>query len=316
MNCGKSDFTRTPKIGNLVLRDRLVTAIREWFHGEGFFEVETPVRIPAPAPEPFIDCPSSDGAWLRASPELQMKRLVADGADKIFQIGPCFRSGELGSRHNPEFTMLEWYRRGVDCMKILDDTRRMLVSSVGAATGDTKLKYRGVVADVAAEWRVVTVREAFREWAGWDPVESWDSDRFDVDMATKVEPALPRDVACVLCEYPAQAASLSKLKADDPRVAERWELYVCGMELANAFSELTDGAVQRERFNEAVRKRIANGEADYGLDESFLADLEGGAFGTCGGIAVGIDRLAMLVCGVDSIGEVRPFCPVPGGCWK
>ena len=141
-----------------------------------------------------------------------------------------------------------------------------------------------------------------RQWAGWDPVEEWDQDRFDFDMATKIEPNLPKE-PLFLADYPAPAASLSKLKDSDPRVAERWELYVDGMELANAFTELTDAAEQRRRFEAAREERRTLGEADYPLDEEFLVDLQ--RMPPAGGVALGVDRLAMLACGASSIDEVR-----------
>lgn len=291
-------------LDNLALRARAMAAIRHWFCGCGYLEVETPVRIAAPAPEPHIDCPRSGDAWLRASPELQMKRLMAAGAEKIFQIGPCFRAGERGRLHAEEFTMLEWYRRGADALGILDETKALLRQTALEATGSTVIRYRGSQCDLAADWRVVTVREAYLRHAGWDPLENFDQDRFDEDMALKVEPALPKDAPCVLYGYPRQAASLARLSPEDARVAERWELYLCGIEVANAFCELADGAEQRRRFEEARRERRALGEDDYPLDEGFLGDLERGEFPPCGGIAVGIDRIAMLLCGADSIAEV------------
>lgn len=296
-----------PSIENLAVRDRALAAIRGFFRSGGYIEVETPARIAAPAPEPHIDCPRSGDCWLRASPELQMKLIVASGAERIFQIGPCFREGERGRLHNPEFTMLEWYRRGATALGILDETRRLLRAVAPAACGTSVVRHRGAECDLSREWRVVAVRDAYLQWAGWDPLENFDQDRFDEDMALKVEPALPRDVPCVLYGYPREAASLSRISPGDPRVAERWELYLCGIEVANAFGELTDGSEQRRRFEEARAIRRALGEDDYPLDEDFLQALEGGAFPECGGIAIGIDRLAMLLCGAESISEVT-FC--------
>jgi lysyl-tRNA synthetase class 2 len=148
----------------------------------------------------------------------------------------------------------------------------------------------------------ITVREAYLRWAGWDPVADWDQDRFDFDMATKIEPNLPKG-PLFLTDYPAPAASLARLKADDPRVAERWELYMDGMELANAFTELTDPAEQRRRFEAARAERRALGEADYPLDEAFLSALA--RMPPAGGVALGVDRLVMLACGAASIDEVR-----------
>ena len=269
-------------------RARVLREIRAFFDARGFTEVETPVRIPAPAPEPHIDCPPSGDWFLRASPELQMKKLLAAGMERIYQIGPCFRAGEKGRRHSPEFTMLEWYRANADYSDIARDAEE-LVAEV--------LRPRG-----SAALPRVTVREAYRRWAGWDPVEAWDQDRFDFDMATKIEPNLPKG-PLFLMDYPAPAASLARLKADDPRVAERWELYVDGLELANAFTELTDPVEQRRRFENARVERRALGEADYPLDEEFLDALA--RMPPSGGVALGVDRLVMLACGVHDIADVR-----------
>ena len=271
-------------------RARVLRQIRAFFDARGFTEVETPVRIPAPAPEPHIDCPPSGDWFLRASPELQMKKLLAAGMERIYQIGPCFRAGEKGRRHSPEFTMLEWYRANADYSDIARDAEE-LVAEVLRPRGNAALPR-------------VTVREAYRRWAGWDPVEAWDQDRFDFDMATKIEPNLPKG-PLFLMDYPAPAASLARLKADDPRVAERWELYVDGLELANAFTELTDPVEQRRRFESARAERRALGEADYPLDEEFLDALA--RMPPSGGVALGVDRLVMLACGVRDISDVR-FC--------
>lgn len=275
----------------LAIRARVVREIRAFFDERGFIEVDTPVRIPAPAPEPHIDCPPCGGWYLRASPELQMKKLLAAGMERIYQIGPCFREGEHGRRHSPEFTMLEWYRANADYNDIAFDMEA-LVAGVLESAGRR----------LGGPFRRLPVREAYRRFAGWDPVAAFDQDRFDFDMATKVEPNLPKSPT-FLVDYPAAAASLSRLKADDPRVAERWELYVDGMELANAFTELTDPAEQRARFEAAKAERRELGESDYPLDDDFLAVL--GAMPPSGGVALGVDRLVMLACGAESIDEVR-----------
>ena len=302
-------------LANLALRDRLLRAIRGFFQAAGYLEVETPVRIPAPAPEAQIDCPASEGAWLRASPELQMKRLLAAGAERIYQMGPCFRRGERGRRHNPEFTLLEWYRTGVDACVILDDCRQLIRHVTRELTGGTCFVYQGSLVEVGGEWEILSVREAFRRWAGWDPVSDWDADRFDADLVGLVEPRLLRDRPCVLESYPAPAAALARLNPRDACVAERWELYLGGMELANAYTELTDGAAQRGRFCAANAERRAAGRDVFPLDEAFLGDLTAGRFPPCGGIALGVDRLAMLLGDAASIDEVRTFCPPIGGLW-
>ena len=275
---------------NLKVRAGVLRTIRAFFDARGFVEVETPTRIPAPAPEPHIDCPASGDWFLRASPELQMKKLLAAGLPRIYQIGPCFREGERGRRHSPEFTMLEWYRAEADYTDIARDMEE-LVRAILWARGSAPLPFARL-----------TVREAYIRWAGWDPVEDWNQDRFDFDMATKIEPNLPKG-PLFLTDYPSPAASLARLKAEDPRVAERWELYVDGMELANAFTELTDSAEQRKRFEAARAERRVLGEADYPLDEDFLFALA--RMPPAGGVALGVDRLVMLACGAASIDEVR-----------
>ncbi len=297
--------------GNLQTRGRVLRAVREFFHDQGFDEVETPVRIPAPALEAHLDAPPSGRAWLRTSPELHMKRLLAEGHARLYQMGPCFRAGECGRRHSPEFTLLEWYRAGADYTDILRDTEALLLRVFREVAGAERLSYGGRVIDLARPWHVLTVREAFRRWAGWDPVAAWDPDRFDADLVAKVEPALPQDRPCVLADYPAPAAALARLKPGDPAVAERWEVYVGGLELANAFSELCDAAAQRARFLEAAEARGRAGREVYPLDEPFLQALERG-LPPCGGIALGIDRLVMLACDTADIADVRPFCQRPG----
>jgi len=298
-------------LSNLTLRSRVLRAVRDFFDERDFIEVETPVRIPAPAIETHIDAPPSGRAWLRASPELHMKRLLVEGCTRIYQIGPCFRAGECGSRHNPEFTLLEWYRTDADYTEILRDTEALLAHVFERVLGVTAFTYRGQAIDLARPWHCHTVSEAFRTWAGWDPAEAWDAERFDLDLVGKIEPALPQDKPCVITDYPAPAASLARLRADDPRVAERWEVYIGGLELANAYSELCDPAAQRARFLEAADERRALGKEVYPLDEPFLSALERG-MPPCGGIALGIDRLVMLVCGATDIADVRPFCQQPG----
>ena len=318
-------------------RSRIVSAMRAFFDRLGFVEVETPVRIAAPAPEPNIDCPEvlpprnfgGEPTFLRASPELQMKKLLAAGMDCIYQIGPCFRDGEKGSRHNPEFTMMEWYRKNASYIDILEDTERLYsylssldygdrpcvgcgdrpCVSVGcgdrpcvSGDGFREMCESNDKSGMNIEFKRMTVREAYLRWAKWDPWERWDQDRFDFDMATKIEPALKPLGAVFLMDYPPQAASLAKLRGD---VAERWELYVNGMELANCFTELCDPEEQRRRFAAAREERKQLNEADYPIDEEFLSVL--GDINSAAGVALGVDRLAMTLLGVNEMSQVRQF---------
>ena len=262
-------------------RAAAIRRIRAFFDARGFVEVETPVRIKAPAPEPHIDCPPSGDMFLRASPELQMKKLLAQGMDKIYQLGPCFRLGERGRRHSEEFTMLEWYRKDEDYRAIMEDMKALIGELAGVK-----------------EFGVITVKEAYRKFAGYDPFETFEQDRFDLDMATKVEPNLRGWT--FLTDYPRECASLAKMSGDH---AERWELYHDGLELANAFTELCDAEEQRRRFEQARAERAALGEADYPVDEEFLDWLP--MIGSASGVALGVDRLMMALGEENDIAEVR-----------
>lgn len=274
-------------VSNLRRRAEIVRRIRAFFDGRGFVEVSTPVAIDAPAPEPHIDCPTACGTkFLRASPELQMKKLLAAGMDRIYQIGPCFREGEFGERHHPEFTMIEWYRRNADYEAIARDLEE-LMSALQAPVTPPGVFPR------------LTVREAYRKYAGWDPwTGEWDQDRFDYDMATKVEPNVSEGPV-FLMDYPPQAASLAVVKGG---VAQRWEFYWKGMELANCFTELCDGEEQRRRFVAAKEERRRLGESDYPLDEEFLEMVP--LMESASGVALGVDRLVAALCGEKDIHAV------------
>jgi len=281
----------------------MLRAIRAWFDAVGFVEVETPVRIAAPANEPHIIPPPSGDFFLRASPELQMKRLLALGMKRIYQIGPCFRQGERGDLHNPEFTMLEWYRADAGYTEVFADMKSFICAAAEAVCGSHVISFRGVEIDLARGWEKMSVRDAYTRFAGWDPVADFDRDRFDSDMALKIEPALPRDRPVLLFGYPAPVAALSGLCHDDPRIAERWEAYVGGIEICNAFGELTDAVEQRRRFEEARAMKVALGETPMPLDEEFLHSLP--SMPPSSGAALGIDRLALVLLDAKRLSEVR-----------
>ncbi len=268
--------------------------IRAFFYDRGYVEVESPIRLKIPCMELHIDAEPSGDHFLRTSPEIFHKQLLAAGHEKIFEMGKCFRSGEFGPLHNPEYTMLEWYRADADYMEILEETRALILSVAK-------------VLDLGfADWKILTVSEAFVEFAGWDPVGNYDEDRFDIDLVEKVEPAIKvMGGAVVLKDYPIEAAALSRRKADNPLVAERWELYINGIELANAYSELTDPVEQRHRFEDCAKQRLALGKEIYPIDEAFIQSLE--KMRPTGGIALGVDRLLMLMVGADSLDAILPF---------
>ncbi len=297
-----------PEIEVLKARARILRDIRAFFDARGFVEVETPIRIAAPAPECHIDCPPvATGGFLRASPELQMKKLLAAGMDEIYQMGPCFRDGEKGARHNPEFTMLEWYRRDADYSDIRRDMEELLRSLKligsprGFASRDDGINARHCESRSDAAIQTLSVREAYERFAGWDPWTAWDQDRFDFDMATKIEPAIKALGGGVfLTDYPVQAASLAALRGN---VAERWEFYWDGVELANSYTELCDPGEQRRRFDIARAERATLGETDYPMDEEFFAALP--RIGSAAGVALGIDRLVMTLLGITNLSLVR-----------
>ena len=293
-------------------RAKIVSAIRRFFDDQGFVEVETAVRIPAPAPEEHIDCPPVvGGGYLRASPELQMKKLLAGGMDRLYQIGPCFREGEKGSRHNPEFTMIEWYRRKADYLDIRNDLE-ILVSRLFAGNREQGTGNRlDLSTSQLLNFSTLKVRDAYRDHAGWDPWTEWDQDRFDFDMATKIEPAIKSIGGGVfLMDYPPQAASLAKLSRPskhpnlpDFSYAERWEFYWDGLELANCFTELCDRDEQLKRFEKAKDARKLLKESDYPLDYEFIDSLS--RIEHAAGVALGIDRLVMILTQTKEISAVR-----------
>ncbi|NQT94685.1 MAG: EF-P lysine aminoacylase GenX [Lentisphaerae bacterium] len=289
----------------LRLRSDVLSVVRDFFVRRGFTEIETPVLVPVPALERHIDAQPAGDGYLRTSPELHMKRLLAAGFDKIFQVGSCFRKGEHGPRHRPEYTMLEWYRVDADYMDILSDAKDLLVDTARRILGGTALRFNGQDVELAGEWDCLSVRVAFQRWAGWDPLAEVDPDRFDVDLVDRVEPRLPGSRPFVLKDYPPHAAALA-LCTGDPPVARRWELYLAGVELANAFTELTDPVEQRRRFECWAAERSREGRPVYPLDEGFLAALEQG-MPEAGGAALGIDRLVMLLADMPDIADVQAF---------
>jgi len=290
---------------NLMRRAQIYDLARDFFRGRGFFEVETPTRVPAIAPELNIIPEDSSGWYLITSPELHMKRLLAAGYPRIFQISHCFRKGERGRLHNPEFSLLEWYRSEAGFSDVITDTEQ-LVTTISLKLGlGTRIDYQGNTVELSLPWPRLSVRKAFLENAGWDPVANYEPERFDHDMATLVLPKLESARPTVLVEYPAAAASLARLKPGDPAVAERAEIFISGLEIANAYSELTDADEQRKRFEAEIQQIERERGRKMKMPESFIEAV--GYMPECGGIALGMERLAMLLCDAGSIEEVTAF---------
>jgi lysyl-tRNA synthetase class 2 len=232
-----------------------------------------------------------------------MKRLVAAGYRRVHQLCRCFRSGEVGALHNPEFTMLEWYWAGASYLDLAGELEALVAAAAMATRGTTRLEERGV--ELSPPWSRVTVRRAFERFAGWTPGPDPDPDRFFLDLVEKVEPNLGVGRPTILLEYPTSQAVLSRIHPDDPDVALRFEAYVDGVELVNAFDELTDGAEQRRRFEADNEARARAGKPTLPIDEALLAALD--AMPPAAGAALGVDRLVMLLAGARSLDEVMSF---------
>lgn len=323
----------------LATRGRIVSALRRWFEAEGFTEVEAGALQVSPGNETHLHAFATDllttagerrRLYLHTSPEFAMKKLLAAGEERIFDFARVFRNRERSALHHPEFTMLEWYRAGEGYERIMQDCGAMLRVAAEAA-GGTTFRFRGREADALADPERVAVADAFARYTGIAlmqtlPVnpaatpeaaalageaealgirvvadDTW-SDIFSKILAEKIEPQLGVGRAAILTDYPASEAALARRKPSDPRLAERFELYVCGVELANAFGELTDPGEQRRRFEADMDEKERIYGERYPLDEDFLAALS--AMPAASGSALGLDRLVMLATGAERIEDV------------
>jgi len=293
----------TGKRQRLQARARILQTIRAFFIQADFLEIETPQRIPQNAPEAYIQPFESEGWQLQTSPELAMKRLLAAGYEKIFQICHCWRTGERGRRHLPEFTLLEWYRSHCDYLAVMDDCENLLAQ----LTGGQPLRYQGNLIRCDRPFERLSVHEAFARYTSLTPEQALKDDCFDELMVTAIEPNLGLPQPTFLYDYPASLAALARRKPANPCLAERFELYVAGIELANAFSELTDATEQRQRFEHVEQRHSPPRSTPMALPEKFLAALP--QMPAAAGIALGIDRLVMLLTNAARIDQVVSFTP-------
>ena len=291
-------------------RARISREARAFFESRGFLEVETPIAVPSPGSDLHLDAFRLSGArelYLATSPEYQMKRLLADGHRRIHQVSRVFRAGEFGERHNPEFTMLEWYRAPGCIDDVIGDTEQLVARVTG---GLVRLGERRI--PMLPPFERIGIVDAFVQFAqiSADEVMHWaahDEDRFFRVLVETVEPALARiDRPLLVHRYPIQQASLARPCPDDARFAERFELWVAGVELCNGFGELTDAAEQRRRLEKDLVDRRRLGKDVYPLDERFLAALERG-LPPCAGNALGLDRLVAVALGLSSLDDVLAF---------
>jgi elongation factor P--(R)-beta-lysine ligase len=301
-----NQFLLARKSGTLYARAKLTQSIRLFFINHGFLEVETPLRIPSPAPEENIEALTSGNWFLQTSPELCMKRLLAAGYPRIFQISKCFRAAERGDKHLPEFTMLEWYAAKFDYHQLMDQCQA-LVWAVAADMELAEIIRQNKKINLEPPWERITVADAFLKYAPVSLEETLARDIFDEILVEHIEPQLGKSKPTFIYDYPAKLAALARLNKNNPAVSERFELYIGGLELANGFSELTDAREQRERFEEALKIRAAKNRARYDMPEKFLQSLE--TLQPCAGIALGIDRLVMIMTGATDIDDVVTFTP-------
>jgi lysyl-tRNA synthetase class 2 len=319
----------------LLARSAVTKAVRAFFDEQGFLEVETSILQVSPGNETHLHAPRTDvtrpdgtraARYLRTSPEFACKKLLAAGEKKIFEFARVFRDRERGDLHLPEFTMLEWYRADSGYDAVMADSI-VIIAHAAQAMGIDQFSFRGRLADPFAEPELITVASAFARFAGIDLLatisngegdraalaqaarekvrlsddDTW-SDIFSKVLVKHVEPRLGQGRLTVLFEYPAPEAALARVKADDPRVAERFEVYACGVELANGFGELTDAAEQRRRFTLAMDEKARRYGERYPLDEDFLAAVT--QMPQASGVALGFDRLVMLASRATRIDQV------------
>jgi elongation factor P--(R)-beta-lysine ligase len=319
----------------LTARTAITRAVRAWFDAQGFIEIETGILQVSPGNETHLHAPRTEllaaggervTRYLRTSPEFSCKKLLAAGETKIFELARVFRDRERGELHLPEFTMLEWYRANATYDAVMADSI-VIIAHAAQATAIGRFSFRGKVADPFAEPELLTVASAFDRFAGIDLLatiadgrgdrdslaamaaskvrisddDTW-SDIFSKILVEHVEPHLGQGRLTVLFEYPAPEAALARTKASDPRVAERFEIYACGVELANGFGELTNAREQRLRFMQAMDEKQRRYGERYPLDDDFLDAV--GHMPDCSGVALGFDRLVMLASGALRIDQV------------
>ena len=297
----------------LQMRDLALRAVRKLFHERRFIEVETPTIVPCPGLDSHLDAFAvGDNAnaprFLATSPEYQMKRLLVAGVPRCFQLGRAYRQGEVGQRHNPEFSMLEWYRAFGSMEEVMGDTEAVVRAVINASASPGA----SIRAEVARPFLRMTVAEAFKRYCNIDEPEmlalaDQDEDTFFRKLAFEIEPQFCElEQPLFLLRYPRPMASLAALDEQDPRYANRFELYVRGVELCNGFDELTDPSEQRARFEHDQAQRAANKQPVYPLDHRFLAALEEGMPPSAGN-ALGFDRLLMLALEQRSLEQVLAF---------
>ncbi len=292
----------------LKKRAALIQAIRRFFIARDYIEVDTPLRLPVLIPEAHIEPVASGDHFLQTSPEICMKRLLAEaGCEKIFQICKCFRKNERGERHLPELTMLEWYRTGCDYLSLMDECEDM-INEVARATGHRgSVPVQGHIVSLEKPWERLTVADAFVQFAPVSLNRALEQKTFDEVLCTHIEPQLGIKKPVFLYDYPIELGALARSKKEDQALAERFEIYMAGLELANGFSELTNQEEQKKRFATEQQLIKKQDRTSMELPQKFLSALAG--MPEAAGIALGVDRLAMVLLGTATIDRVVSFTP-------
>lgn len=291
----------------LKTRSLVVQAIRDFFTGTGYLEVETPLRCPSVIPEAHIDPVLSEASFLQASPEMCMKRMLSKKFDKIFQICKSFRKNERGMRHLSEFTLLEWYAEGHTYLDLMDQCFELVNYIANRLHLKNKVPYQDKVIHLSHPWPRILVRDAFERYSDIPLKTALENDTFDEIISFKIEPELGKTTPAFLCDYPAPLASLAKLLPNNAEYAQRFELYIAGLEIANGFTELTDADEQKLRFKKENQIRRSSGKEPLPMPDRFLEDLK--SMPEAAGIALGVDRLVMFFCNASSIDQIVAFTP-------
>lgn len=306
----------TAQLETLGLRANLYNKIRQFFAKRDVLEVETPILSASCVPDPMIEPfhtdyhgPGAKCLFLQTSPELAMKRLLAAGSGAIFQITKVFRDGEAGRWHNPEFSLLEWYRPGFNQNDLIQEVEKLLQTLLNCPPAE-RFTYCNIFEKYTGLHPLHSPLSALQDYAakfGLQNVSSLERDTcLQLILSHHIEAHLGKNCPTVITDFPATQAALARKRADNPQLAERFEVYVQGIELANGFYELTDPIEQRQRFEQDLVKRQALNLPTCPLDERFLAALESG-LPDCAGVALGLDRLLMLKIGASHISEVLTF---------
>jgi lysyl-tRNA synthetase class 2 len=308
-------------IENLKVRASLLKTIRDFFYARNIMEVETPTLSQASVTDihlasfstQFVGPGFAKGLplYLQTSPEFAMKRLLAAGSGAIFQLAKAFRNEEAGRHHNPEFTMLEWYRPGLNAAQLMDEIDELMIAALGCNKAERISYQNAFITHLQCDPLTVSIEELTQlaKQQGFDHIAEQENDKdtlLQLLFCMCIEPKIGQQRPCFVYHFPASQAALAKLNTDDNRVAERFELYFKGMELANGFDELTEADEQRQRFIDDNNKRKALGLVEVPVDERFLAALSHG-LPQCSGVALGVDRLIMLALDAERISDVIAF---------